>query len=123
MKMSGVELKLSSDFPRYGKRDMEYPTRWKKRGDQIDRPISHGLAIMRVHSALQRAFPHGQLRKTAAIDLRGRRHGGRNGHVGFGFRVRVINSFAASVYIHSASRSPHTDVRIHHFTIPSARVG
>jgi len=60
---------------------------------------------MRVHSALQRAFPHCQLRKTAAIDLRGRRHGGRNGHVGFGFRVRVINSFAAPVYIHSVGRS------------------
>lgn len=72
---------------------------------------------MRVHSTLQRAFPHGQLRKTAAIDLRdrcgsawrgvarcgaARRHGGRNGHVEFCFRV--INSFVASVYIHSASR-------------------
>jgi len=77
---------------------------------------------MRVHSALQRAFPHGQLRKTAAIDLRGRpvrRHGGRNGR--FSFRVRVINSFAASVYIHFAATGRSVgrpfDARIHHFTI------
>lgn len=41
----------------------------KKEGS--DRPArSRRLAIMRVHSALQRVFPHGQLRKTAAIDLR-----------------------------------------------------
>lgn len=77
-----------------------------RKKEESDRP-SH-LAIMRVHSALQRVFPHGQLRKTAAIDLRGRRHGGRNGHVGFGFRARVIK-FIRCVRIYSfqsAARSP-----------------
>lgn len=39
-----------------------------------------------------------------------RRHGGRNDHVGFGFRAGVINSFVASVYIHSARARPGRSV-------------
>lgn len=127
MKISGVELKLPRISLAIASETWNIQSAEKKRRrggggekkkDQIDRSILHGHAIMPVRSTLQRAFPHGQLRKTAAIDLRAVVTAERNGHVGFSFRV--INSFASSVYIHSAARRC---ARIHHFTILPAWVG
>lgn len=91
MKISGIELKL----PRISlaiaseTRNIQPAEKKgeKKKEDLIDRSILRGHAIMSVHSTLQRAFPHGQLRKTAAIDLRAVVTVERNGHVGFSFRV------------------------------------
>lgn len=69
MKIYGIETFLEFSSQRQTKHGISGSP--GKKGGRIGSIVSHGLAIMRVHSALQRAFPHGQLRKTAAIDLRG----------------------------------------------------
>lgn len=102
-------MKLSSDFSRSGKRNMEHPTRrgggegGRIRSTVPSHMCSRLCGCIRLCNELFRTV--NCVKQLPSIYGGRRRHGGRNGHVGLGFRVRVINSFPEFVYIHSASRS------------------